>query len=467
LYSINDEGIGGKMTTGYAGSIDQGTTGTRFVHYDKEGDRVGCSYREQRQIFLRPGWVKHDPAEIWSNVRCTAIAILMLTLLTMGTGTAARTDPSGKIKAILLGDVIDQYGGYNSFKVIDYDPAIEVTCIPSNPSPVIGGYDVAQRNLRVYMPRTYEILVQEYNELIFSDAVNLMFKPEWIHWLSNSITDGGLGMLWLGSITATSHGWEDTTVAEVLPASQHVGEFTIITSFLMRILDADEPLMQALPWEEAPPLMNVNAQVPKEGSEYWAKLVTFSGEYPLMTYWRIGEGSALNFASKFPNGVRMWARNWPLFPQAMIYLNYRVSDKKLPDDPFMFLSIINGFIEFAETTSLIESMLEWVETFEGNTRPLRERVVALDETKLRAEEAYMGGDFNNAHEILADAKTEQAALRVAASRAKDDALFWIYLTEWFALTGAFLVSSYVLWTLMVRRKLYRDVGVSRLETKTD
>jgi hypothetical protein len=183
-----------------------------------------------------------------------------------------------------------------------------------------------------------------------------------------------------------------------------------------------------------------------------------------MTYWTIGEGAVLNFASKFPNGVRVWAEDWDLFPQAMIYLTYRVSDKKLPDDPFLFLNIINGFIEFTETTSLIESMLEWVETFGGNTQRLRDRVGELGAVKLGAEDAYMGGSFVQAHDILADAKAEQAALRVAVSRAKDEALFWIYVTEWFALTGTFLISSYVLWSLMVRRKLYRDVGVSRLGT---
>jgi hypothetical protein len=185
--------------------------------------------------------------------------ILVLGILTsLSVGMTARTDPRGRIRTILLGDVIDQYGGYNSFTVIGYDPAIEVTLIPSVPQ-FIGGYDNAQRNLRVYMPRTYEILVERYHLTVFSDADRLVFKPEWIHWLSSSVTDGGLGMLWLGSITAPINlaGWEDTTVAEVLPARQPEGEYTIITSFFMKILDNQEPLMQALPWEEAPPLMNV------------------------------------------------------------------------------------------------------------------------------------------------------------------------------------------------------------------
>jgi hypothetical protein len=407
------------------------------------------------------------PSNLKMSLLRGTILMLMLSVF-MDTGMAARINPSGRIKAILLGDVI-AHGTYNSFTVIGYDPAIETTLIPSAPE-FIGGYENARRNLRVYMPRTYQILVEEYQMLVFSDADRLVFKPEWIHWLSSSITDGGLGMLWLGSITIQANpdgGWDDTTVDEVLPASQAPGEYTIWDSFSINILDAHEPLMQALPWEKAPPLMNVNAQIPKEGSEYWAKLFSTSGEYPLMTYWRIGEGAVLNFASRFPRGVQVWAREWSLFSPIMIYMTYRVADKPLPDDPLVFLSIINSFIEFIEANSLIESMLEWVETFGGNTRNLREQMEALDETKLGAENAYLGGDFNGAREIMTQAMAEQGSLRIAASKAKDDALFWVYVTEWFALTGTLLVSSYVLWALMVRRKLYRDVGVSRLKTWTD
>lgn len=47
--------------------IDQGTTGTRVAVFDEEGRLVSYSYREHEQIYPRPGWVEHDPAEIWEN----------------------------------------------------------------------------------------------------------------------------------------------------------------------------------------------------------------------------------------------------------------------------------------------------------------------------------------------------------------------------------------------------------------
>jgi len=49
------------------GALDQGTTSTRFMVFDHEGQVVSVDQREHRQILPRPGWVEHDPVEIWSK----------------------------------------------------------------------------------------------------------------------------------------------------------------------------------------------------------------------------------------------------------------------------------------------------------------------------------------------------------------------------------------------------------------
>ncbi len=52
----------------YILSIDQGTTGTTTVLYDSNGKIAAKAYREFTQIYPRPGWVEHDPGEIWRTV---------------------------------------------------------------------------------------------------------------------------------------------------------------------------------------------------------------------------------------------------------------------------------------------------------------------------------------------------------------------------------------------------------------
>jgi glycerol kinase len=53
----------------YIGAIDQGTTSTRFIVFDKAGRIVSLAQREHEQIYPRPGWVEHDPEEIWRRTR--------------------------------------------------------------------------------------------------------------------------------------------------------------------------------------------------------------------------------------------------------------------------------------------------------------------------------------------------------------------------------------------------------------
>ncbi len=48
----------------YVGAIDQGTTSTRFMVFDRGGRVVGLAQREHEQLYPRPGWVEHDPREI-------------------------------------------------------------------------------------------------------------------------------------------------------------------------------------------------------------------------------------------------------------------------------------------------------------------------------------------------------------------------------------------------------------------
>jgi len=51
----------------YVGAIDQGTTSTRFMIFDHGGKVIGVDQREHEQIYPKPGWVEHDPAEIWTR----------------------------------------------------------------------------------------------------------------------------------------------------------------------------------------------------------------------------------------------------------------------------------------------------------------------------------------------------------------------------------------------------------------
>ena len=60
----------------YVGAIDQGTTSTRFMIFDHAGQVVGIDQKEHEQIFPKPGWVEHDPMEVWAAVQAVIAGAL-------------------------------------------------------------------------------------------------------------------------------------------------------------------------------------------------------------------------------------------------------------------------------------------------------------------------------------------------------------------------------------------------------
>ncbi len=60
----------------YVLSLDQGTTSSRAIVFDRAGRIVSVAQKEFRQIFPQPGWVEHDPSEIWSTQASVAVEAL-------------------------------------------------------------------------------------------------------------------------------------------------------------------------------------------------------------------------------------------------------------------------------------------------------------------------------------------------------------------------------------------------------
>lgn len=68
----------------YLISLDQGTSSSRSIVFDAQGNIVGMDQSEFRQIFPQPGWVEHDPEEIWKTQFKTLVNCLKKTNIDLG-----------------------------------------------------------------------------------------------------------------------------------------------------------------------------------------------------------------------------------------------------------------------------------------------------------------------------------------------------------------------------------------------
>jgi N-acetylglucosamine kinase-like BadF-type ATPase len=87
------------MQDQYILALDQGTTSSRAMLFDRQGNIISTAQKEFQQIYPRPGWVEHDPQEIWSTqagvaaeavtragMNGTSIAAIGITRRTQGAG---------------------------------------------------------------------------------------------------------------------------------------------------------------------------------------------------------------------------------------------------------------------------------------------------------------------------------------------------------------------------------------------
>src|SRR5580693_9485940 len=65
----------------FVGAVDQGTTSTRFMLFDHSGAEVARHQLEHTQIMPRPGWVEHNPVEIWERTSAVIMTVLNATNL--------------------------------------------------------------------------------------------------------------------------------------------------------------------------------------------------------------------------------------------------------------------------------------------------------------------------------------------------------------------------------------------------
>ena len=135
--------------------------------------------------------------------------------------------------------------------------------------------------------------------------------------------------------------------------------------------------------------------------------------------------------------------------------------RELPGDPFKVHDFRRDLFDYNIQKSLLVSLLDFAEIFGANPANEYRELDAVDEVKREASNYYLDREFEQAYDTLKVALTELKDLEEVATDLKNRALFWVYVVEWSVTTGVLLVAGFILWTLMVRRALYREVRVTR------
>jgi hypothetical protein len=145
-----------------------------------------------------------------------------------------------------------------------------------------------------------------------------------------------------------------------------------------------------------------------------------------------------------------------------INLVYYSTKRTLITDVEIYHRVRSTFQDFRTRMEILLSLIDFTDKFGANTDSIQDEVQELEQMYIDAKELYFEGDHQGTEVKMQEAFDAFIGAEVEARRMKDRALIWVYAIEWLATTSTLMLSSFALWSLMVRRRLYRDVSTTKL-----
>jgi uncharacterized membrane protein len=323
----------------------------------------------------------------------------------------------------------------------------------------------ARRLFRQYIPRTYEKLT-ENDAIIVSDADVFIFENRHYGWFRDTVIEEGSGFVMIGGNAGfggrPNPPWGPTAVQEILPVWCITGGWT---EGRITVLQPDHEFLSSLPLNEKDPWMagyDGNQVTMKQGAQLLAEFVPIAGDHdPFWATWDIGEGRCFAVMGDWtPAGGVVFMR-WPYYGDFAVNLMMYLSQNSIPSDLETLHRARVMYLDYRSTRAYLFSVMEFAEKLGANTDPVSEIIGTAEDKHSESTSAYIEFDFPTALSQLEAAIQDLVEAVERAMRLKDQAMLWIYVIEWATITATFAIGGFVLWTLMVRRRLYREVRQTR------
>ncbi|MBU7004234.1 MAG: hypothetical protein HXS50_01610 [Theionarchaea archaeon] len=362
----------------------------------------------------------------------------------------------------------DPYPGHTPYIHMKVEPMLAVTPIQASRDHYAGISDSdIKRAIRIYMPRTYDDLIETYDVLIISDSNVGSFTSEQHAWFPQSVADDGMGLAMFGGHetfgAATGHpDWGKAPIGKALPIETIAGEYH---DGKVEVQETDNVFMKSLPWRsDLDFLQNYasNLGVLREGAEMLAVDTIKSGRYagyenPFYSTWKYQNGRTFAHTGDWTPGGGVVFLRWEYLPDFATNLMLYLSGRDIPEDLDLVHTVRSRFATLGYRRLIIDSLVDFVERFGANPKRVLDVIGEVDEARFEAQELYLELSFEEALDAVDNALGLMDQAEIVAEDVKNDALLWVYLTEWLSVSGTALIVGFLLWTLMVRRRLYREV----------
>jgi uncharacterized membrane protein len=379
-----------------------------------------------------------------------------------------KVDPqTGLIRVLFMGD--SEMEPNKVAPTMIQDPMLDLTRIPVEALTWSGDIEVVARGLRMYFPRVARQVYEEYDVLIIADAREPFFPLKIQNWFKEAVIEHGVGFLMAGG--PQSFGgyepwghptWDGSPVADVLPVvCLREWQYSNSAYHLVPVQQyQDHPLVRNIPWKQVA-LRDYNRVQQKPGAIVVGESDNYPPGSPILTYIELGKGIGEAFVFDWGGGSIREFDVWPYAPVALSNMLYWIARVSIPEEMGIYLRVRNLFAKYLSLRSYALSVMDFAEKFGANMDKAGKALLDSDTDRKQVVALYVNGGYEESLEKLESALENLNKVSQLALKAKDEALLWVYVVEWFTVSGTAMLAGVVLWTLMIRRSAYREVRTTR------
>ena len=398
-------------------------------------------------------------------MRTRTLVALLLLLPAICTARTPHFDATQRIGVLAVGDT--SYGESPILGWLSLDFAVQWQELPTDVGDVMSDKQ-ARKIVRIYTPRTLQKLLDTYDVLIFLEP-RMWFSGREIHMFKTGVDKGISSLLTLWPDPEGYLSFVDSELAPVYPQNfapnfeqpQNVPYKAKINTNTPPVLTPFIPVgIEKFTGYKA------RAIHLKEGSRIWAWAIKggmISKSDPYIISWQWGEKKSETWVIGVDVDEQWFNEKGgnQYGGDTILNMLYYSVGKPLPENIEIVHNLRSAFYQYNVQKRLVLSVMDFVDHFGANTAKLGEKIEKTDQGKKIAEEAFMKGDYDRSYQQIKSMVGELATLNQEAIKIKQRALMWVYITEWFAVTGTSLVAGFILFSLMVKRRLYRQVRTTR------
>ncbi len=367
------------------------------------------------------------------------------------------------------------------FREMVSDPLFSITFVSASLRG-FGGWEIddVQRAVRMYMPRTYE-RIREFDAIVLGNANRFAVGSRKIEMMARSVREGGLSLLMSGGWESFGGvfgrpSWSDTAIAELLPTEDVIDTWVQYPRgyLLLEIDQKNHELMGSVAWHgQAEGTQNMwrdfhhNLVKLRQGATLLAHVRSLDFEnHPAMVTWELDNGArTFSLTGEIHTFSRpnVWEYSLDFGSNLMIYLDGR----PVPQDLELIHTVRQKMVEVRTRKSLLLGLLDFCNSVGANTEEMMARIDSVDNRISGIMPDYLGLRFQKVLEVYQEVEIDLEEMERDAIKLKDRALLWVYIIEWLSVTGVGMACGFFLWSVMIRRRLYRTVGTTRLYLSGD